>query len=225
MRKLLLTLAIVLFCFPAAAQRFDASILYGHQQVLSNFVGRLQAGEAVVPTAQELLDLGNLAGALNYWASLAPPPAAVCGPDDLQVSIPWGDYDRRTTNQIGPFGENRIAVQFVVPPAVVGPFSSSGYFSVAEFQGPPWPRHLTLSRFACDFRSVDPTGVAGPVAESYGKQTTIFFNVQGPAGADALQPSGVYYMNIRNWEPTLGTSGLAPGQTAPAGFSFIWPHN
>ena len=50
------------------SDRFQASVLFGHQTVLTNFVGRLQAGVPVIPTAQELADLGNLAGALNYWA-------------------------------------------------------------------------------------------------------------------------------------------------------------
>ena len=51
------------------SERFQASVLRGHQTALTEFVGRLQAGVVVVPTAQELADLGNLAGALNYWAA------------------------------------------------------------------------------------------------------------------------------------------------------------
>ena len=44
------------------SDRFVAYILRGHQVMLSHFVGRLQQGITVTPTAQELTDLGNLAG-------------------------------------------------------------------------------------------------------------------------------------------------------------------
>lgn len=76
------------------SDRFQASVLFGHQTTLSNFVGRLQAGVQVVPTAQELADLGNLAGALNYWAGQATPSLPQY-PVDIQPEIPFGDYSRR----------------------------------------------------------------------------------------------------------------------------------
>lgn len=52
--------------------RFDASVKRGHQQTLSNVIGRVFQGQTFALTAAEQKDLGDLAGNLNYYASLAP---------------------------------------------------------------------------------------------------------------------------------------------------------
>lgn len=51
--------------------RTTASVRTDHIYLLSNFVGRLQAGVVFAPTGHELTELGNLAGALN--AAIVPP--------------------------------------------------------------------------------------------------------------------------------------------------------
>lgn len=178
----------------------------------------------------------------NYppgWGSTptpAPPPVnqAPCSMYDITVDVPWGDFHRYETRLMGGFGsidmgnsgtyDNHIVVRFAVPD-MPGPISRVGYFSLAEFDGNPWPRHLTLSSSPCDFRNVDPTGVNGPLTSSMGKQVTIYFEIGSKANPEPgkLIPGHTYYMNVRNFEPTLGHSNLAPLQLVNAGFSFIWP--
>lgn len=52
--------------------RFSASILFGHQVVLSNVMGRVQLGQVFSLTPDEHRQLSDLAGALNYWAAQMP---------------------------------------------------------------------------------------------------------------------------------------------------------
>jgi len=85
---------------------------------------------------------------------------------------------------------------------------------VAEYQGPPTPRHMTLSRSPCDFRPVDPTGENGPLAESGGTATLINWNV----GAEplALVAGETYYFNYRNTNCAQAS--------CDASTSTNWPH-
>jgi hypothetical protein len=198
-------------------QRFDASLLCAHRDVLSNVVGRMQAGVPFVPTAQELKDLGDLAGAINYWATQpgacgSAPPPPTCGPDTIYTTIQWDDYTRYETRNIAPFGDNVWCIAFTIPSGTTA--STVGYGSVAEYDGQPWMREMTLSRTPCDFRPADPTGANGPYQWSVGKQATIYWGVE--RDPIALQAGETYYFSIRNQQPT-------EGRILPAGFSIIWP--
>ena len=203
------------------SERFTASVLCGHQTVLSNVMGRVQnAGKpyVLVLTDEEYIALSNLSGALNTWATKpgacgSAPALPTCGPDTINTTIAWGDFTRYTTRSIAPFGDNVWCIAFTVP-AGTAPTSNVGYGSVAEFGGDPWMREMTLSRFPCDFRPADPTGANGPLEWSIGKQATIHWRVGGDP--NNLQPGVTYYYNIRNQQPTEGL-------ILPAGFSIIWP--
>lgn len=206
------------------ADRFNASLAFKHQQLLSSVVGRMQAGQPFTPTAQELQDLGDLAGAINYWAEQAggqPPalPIEGCADDTIKTTIAWGDFKRYVTRETGPnhtggpFEDSVWCIEFTIP-ADLTPTSRVGYGSCAEYGGDPWTREMTLSSSPCDFRPADPTGVNGPFEWSIGKQTTIYFAVPNGNGAAVLTPGKTYYFNIRNKDPEMNV---------PAGFSIIWP--
>ena len=54
-----------------------------------------------------------------------------------------------------------IVVSFVAP-AVPTSYNASGSTQVAEYNGVPTFRQITLSKSSCDFRTTDPTGASGP---------------------------------------------------------------
>lgn len=112
------------------SDRFQASVKRGHQETLSNVMGRLQAGSVFSLTPQERIDLSDLAGALNYWAAQAPGQDA-----QLLGHIPEGDYGRRT---FAPAAGEVVAWSFPMP-------ADPCYLSTAEFGGDPWLRTLSVS--------------------------------------------------------------------------------
>ncbi|MFO1315349.1 MAG: hypothetical protein U1F58_07065 [Burkholderiales bacterium] len=137
----------------------------------------------------------------------------------IRTSVNWGDFSRITTGGIGGFSSDGVLVMSFTVPATPGTYPTPGYTSLAEYSGPPALRHMTLSKNACDFRPVDPTGAAGPFDASYGKQVTIYWNV----GAEpiALRPGETYYFNTRNTD----YNGVSDCQSiCNAGISTIWPH-
>lgn len=123
--------------------RFDASIKRGHQETLSNVMGRLQAGQVFSLTPQEKIDLSDLAGALNYWAAQVPEQTA-----QLLGHIPDGDYARRT---FAPAAGEIVAWSFPMP-------EDSCYMSTAEFGGDPWLRTLSVSTTLGDMAGIVSTG-------------------------------------------------------------------
>ena len=69
------------------SDRFAASIRRYHQQIMSNVMGRLQAGSVFALTPQEFTALSDLAGALNYWAAQTPETPVVITPEVMQPDV------------------------------------------------------------------------------------------------------------------------------------------
>lgn len=162
------------------SDRFAASIRRYHQQVMSNVMGRLQAGSVFALTPQEFTALSDLAGALNYWAAQTPEY-----PVDIQPEIAIGDYSRKT---FAASAEIVTAFPFRVPAF------GYVYMSAAEYGGQPWMRKLSISLVAGD--------MDGPVTVQ-GKETMAGFTVgtEFPAGA-------LLYANCVLVDPaTPGTTG------------------
>lgn len=154
------------------SDRFNASILFGHQNVLSSFVGRLQAGVAVVPTAQELADLGNLAGALNYWAAQAKP--------SLPVQIAPEFVNGAPRYVFSTYSDLIVAIPFRIPATWTTP---TGMASAAEYQwGGTRHHYMNLSRTAGDM-----------VIQSSGLQVTQFFEAGKDFAAGELVYANIWH--------------------------------
>lgn len=153
------------------SDRFNASVLFGHQQVLTNFVGRLQAGVPVVPTAQELADLGNLAGGLNYWAGQATPSFPVqIAPDYTMNGAPY---------VCSTYSDAIVAIPVRVPVNAVN--GETCMVSLAEYQwGGTRHHYMNLSRTAGDM-----------VVQSSGLQVTVYMEVGKEFG-----PGDLFYANV-----------------------------
>ncbi|NUO50832.1 MAG: hypothetical protein HOV80_18420 [Polyangiaceae bacterium] len=128
--------------------------------------------------------------------------------------IPYNDYSRRTTGAQGGFPPDRIFVLPMTLAATPTSYPTLGNTSMAEYQGPPTMRHMTISRSPCDFRPVDPTGVNGPLAESAGTAALIGWNV----GVEplALVAGETYYFSYRNLNCAQAS--------CDASTSTNWPH-
>lgn len=154
--------------------------------------------------------------------------ADFCGsfPDTQRVTKNWEDNAPIYTQSNGGFSSNgAYVVQFTVPGSP-GTYRDAGSTDIAEYNGPNTFRHMTLSKSACDFRPVDPTGAAGPLALGYGTSARINWNV-GAAPA-ALVPGQTYYFNFRNWGPDLngGAGGVSCATSAcNAIIQLNFPHN
>lgn len=88
---------------------------------------------------------------------------------------------------------------------------AGGAATVAEFGGPPTARQMSISRFPCDFRPVDPTGNNGPLALVASNTARIQFVVgAGSMGTPGLAQGVVYYANVRNWQPLTSSISCDP---------------
>ena len=162
------------------SDRFAASIRRHHQRVMSNVMGRLQAGSVFALTPQEFTALSDLAGALNYWAAQTPEY-----PVDTQPEIAIGDYSRKT---FAASAEIVTAFPFRAPSA------GYVYMSAAEYGGQPWLRKLSISATAGD--------MDGPVT-AQGKETMAGFTV----GVEFLAGALLYANCILIDAATPGTTG------------------
>ena len=170
--------------------RFQAAVLFGHQTVLTNFVGRLQAGVAVVPTAQELADLGNLAGALNYWAGQATPSLPV------QIAPEFVDGAPRYVGST--YSDMIVAIPFRIPAQWTQ--TATGMASAAEYGwGGTRHHYMNLSRTAGDM-----------VVQSSGLQVTLFYE----AGKD-FQAGELVYANIWHSAADPAPCGMGFSVTFP----------
>jgi len=138
----------------------------------------------------------------------------------MYTSVNWGDTTRLKTSSLGGFGPNDIVVMSFTVPSSPASYTTPGYTSMAEFNGPPTIRQATLSASACDFRPYDPTGANGPLMVSSGTQVTIDWNVGAPP--ISLVPGHTYYFNYRNYDTNKGGSSCSQS-SCPAGFSTQWP--
>lgn len=182
-------------------QRFDASLNCDHATLLSRVVGQMQAGVPYTPSPDDLNALGDLAGAINYWAQQ---PGACGSPPNVLVEpeIQAQDYDRKT---FAPSPPNQIvAFPFRIPHGPFpGPNGPLMYMSAAEFGGSPWLRRLSVS--------AQPGDMSGSHT-SDGKQVTVYLK----AGID--YPEGtLLYANLQ-----ITDAGAQPGTTG-SGFSIVWP--
>ena len=139
--------------------------------------------------------------------------ANLCGPGQTLVEMPiaWGDYGRKVIGQFT--AETVIAMEFTVP-ASPASYGTAGNSSLAEYQGPPNLRYMSISESKCDFRNPDPTGKNGPLELVYGTAPLITWNVGAPPFA--LVPGRTYYINFKN-------DGCGQGNCG-ASTSTNWPH-
>jgi hypothetical protein len=129
-------------------------------------------------------------------------------------NIPWGNTSRFTTEQFGGFTPETVFVMEMTVPFAPNTYASPGNTSLAEYNGPPAVRHMTLSKTPCDFRAPDSTGVNGPFAASSGSVVLVTWNVN--AAPAALVPGQTYYFSFRN---------LSCGQSScEASTTTNWPH-
>jgi hypothetical protein len=164
---------------------------------------------------------GGAAGIIVTWAVAGGgggggPPGDFCSAFAKvnQVDIAWGDTSRKKTTDYGGFPQDAVLILAFTVPSSPGSYGTPGNTSMAEYQGPPAERHLTLSSSRCDFRNVDVTGIAGPVAAGGGTTPTIDWNVGGPP--IGLVPGKTYYFNYRN----IG----CPVGNCEASTTVNWPH-
>lgn len=139
-----------------------------------------------------------------------------CGQYDRvkHFGIPWGSIVRYTTAQYGGFTPETVFVMEMTVPFAPTSYAGGGNTSLAEYNGPPAPRHMTLSKTPCDFRAPDVTGVNGPLAASSGTVVFVGWNVN--AAPLALVPGQTYYFSFRN---------LSCGQdSCEASTTTNWPH-
>jgi hypothetical protein len=84
---------------------------------------------------------------------------------------------------------------------------------------------MTLSRQACDFRPVDPTGISGPLKVAYGTTATVNWTIG--TLPQQLEPGQTYYINIRNRDPDSGVTGCSnfngPLAYCNGLINFQWP--
>ncbi len=126
-----------------------------------------------------------------------------------RISKSWGDSSPIYTPKHGGFDAEGVVVVSFTAPATPASYGSPGSTVVAEYQGPPTFRQVTISRSACDFRPSDPSGANGPYTVGNGSSVTITWNVGN--GNAPLTPGETYFVNVRNWsidnEANLCTTG------------------
>jgi hypothetical protein len=140
--------------------------------------------------------------------------------DVVRVNEPWGGAPLIPQNYGGSFRANMVLVVSLVVPATGSYGSPSFTSSVAEYQGSPTYRQVTLSRSQCDFRAFDPSGQAGPISIGLGNTATVSSSV---GNGLPMIPGQTYYLNIRNWIPGRGTSCAQSPCNAIVG-GLTWPH-
>lgn len=142
------------------------------------------------------------------WDALQVPAdlCATSGYPDVQ----FYDLDISYTRTVlGFFGNETIMVsRFTVPTNAVLTPQSLLDASMAEYDGPPTFRAVTLSTRPCDFRPVDPTGARGPMALSQGVTATILHPIG--SGPTQVVPGRTYFFNARNWAQDFNDGAGGP---------------
>ncbi|HZI84284.1 MAG TPA: hypothetical protein VFF44_10245 [Casimicrobiaceae bacterium] len=143
------------------------------------------------------------------WVATTPPPPGLCSqyPSYLFSDLGWTDaliHSRDFTDAPG-FAWNAVwVVKLSVPPDASS--TQTGKISIAEFDGPPTSREVTISRFPCDFRTPDPSGNNGPLLRDESAGPTEFFVLGASSGGKVgLAPGLDYYVNIRNWNASTSS--------------------
>jgi len=163
------------------------------------------------------------------WQSSPTTPPGFCSqfPSYLYTDESWSNatfVSRDFVDDPG-FAWNGVwVVKLAVPSGASG--THSGRLAMAEFGGPPTAREVTLSRFPCDFRPIDPSGVNGPLFRDEGIGSTEYIVVGASSGgAVGLTPGVVYYYNVRNWQVETGTISCDPAiKRCEALVTVVLPH-
>lgn len=164
--------------------RFPASIRRHHQRVLSNVMGRLQRGQVFSLTPSEFQALGDLAGALNYYAAQAAEPSLPV----RTLDVVWPTTGS-VVFQLAP-GEI-VAIPLQVPPLPY-PVSDVLSASSAEYGAPPALRVAAVSLTPGDLTggqtgvqaTVDvPIAIGGPIPPG----SLAYYNVRLADGHPATQ--------------------------------------
>ncbi|MDR2172720.1 MAG: hypothetical protein LBE32_00680 [Burkholderiales bacterium] len=171
-------------------------------------------------TSPNVLPENNGASAITYTYTMKACNGAVCTDTSKTVTVPLGttppspddnklcDQYSGVSNVVIPWGnsggvvadaggkEGVVVAKFTVPAAEK---SGSKAITVAEAGTGAIVRTITVSRAACDFRSlVDFGGTKGPMISRSSANFKEFFLTAGAvAGYPTLAP-GTYYVNIRN---------------------------
>ena len=128
----------------------------------------------------------------------------------LKADIGWGMGTTITTAPLGGFTAEGVFLGTIQVPAGATPGPNTGAVTVAEYQGPPTSRVVTLSTLPCDFRGLstgfptDPTGANNPIAWASGGTASAYFAVGAAIGKiPGLVPGKTYYVNVRNYSVDL----------------------
>jgi hypothetical protein len=148
--------------------------------------------------------VGPAAATTLNWQGGTPAPPGLCGQYASYLFTDFGWTGAQIVSRDytdGPgFAWNGVwVVKISIPVNATG--TSNGNLAIAEFGGPPTDREVTISRVACDFRTVDPTGNNGPLVRGEGSTVTEGFVLGSSSnGTVGLLPGVDYYVNIRNWQ-------------------------
>ena len=149
-------------------------------------------------------------------------PTDFCGQfsDTVRVTAAWGGMPVYPQDYGGSFRANMVLVVALNVPGT-GSYGAPAFTSsVAEYQGPPTYRQVTLSRSPCDFRAYDPSGQSGPISIGYGNTASVSSSV---GNGLPMIPGQTYYINVRNYSPAIGATCHQSTCNAIVG-GFTWPH-
>lgn len=126
--------------------------------------------------------------------------ANFCGSNGTIIDLAWGSTERFRTAAYGGFAQETMYALRVTVPTTASAYRTSGYTSMAEYNGPPALRHMTISKSACDFRDPDyvGNGANGPLDATAGTAVLLYWNVASGSGAQGLVPGETYYFNFKN---------------------------
>lgn len=162
------------------------------------------------------------------------PPADLCAgyPSVINVDLPWGNGQQVTTGSLGGFPWDAVIAGRIVVPADAAVGSLLGTMVVAEYQGPPTTRAISLSTVPCDFRDMtagaptDLSSVTHPMAWNFGNTASINFTV-GPGNGTqpTLLPGSTYYLNVQNYSLDLMGNSCSSMTTCDAVLNVSPPNN
>ena len=199
--------------------RTTASVLTRHIGVLSHFVGRLQEGVAVVPTWGELMDLGNLAGALNA-AVVNPTPQPDPIPPPMPPAPPGAPWDYPIVMAEAMWGGQRdgwMDTRAVTCVPIPVPMVPTDYASpwldlrIAEYRSPASNKEVSLSRSPGDFTFA--------LAYGFGNTATASVSV---GKSELVKPGDLIYFNVRFWSADLNKPSTDE-PTAGVVYNGGWP--
>jgi hypothetical protein len=194
--------------------------------------GSLCVAQSGAPGVQAYSVSGSNAGGTGpaasvnvNWQAGIPVPPGLCGqyPSYFFSDLGWVGMQINShdyTDGAG-FAWNGVWVIKISAPAnAVG--THPGRITVAEFDGPPTFRELTISRTPCDFRATDPTGNNGPILRDQGTAPTEYFVLGASSGGTVgLAPGVDYYVSIRNWDAQSSSISCDPAQLRCEAFFYV----